>query len=57
MRAAGHRDVRFVAELEELPEALAPELRAGDLVITLGAGSVSSVGGRLLAALARGEER
>lgn len=57
VRAAGHRDVRFVAELEELPEALAPELRAGDLVITLGAGSVSSVGGRLLAALARGEER
>jgi len=54
--AAGHRDVRFVAELEELPEALVPELRAGDLVITLGAGNVSSVGGRLLAALAREDE-
>jgi UDP-N-acetylmuramate--alanine ligase len=56
VRAAGHRDVRFVAELEDLPDALVPELRAGDLVITLGAGSVSSVGPRLLAALARGDQ-
>ena len=51
-RSAGHRDVRFIPELEELPDVLASELQSGDLVITLGAGNVSSVAPRLLAALA-----
>ena len=49
--ARGHRDVRFVADLEAIPGTLAPELEAGDWVITLGAGSVASLGGRLLHAL------
>jgi UDP-N-acetylmuramate--alanine ligase len=52
--AHGHRDVRFVRDLGEVPAALVPELRAGDLVITLGAGSVSGLGPRLLAALEGG---
>ena len=56
-RAVGHRDVRLVAELEDLPEVLVPELTSGDLVITLGAGSISSIGPRLLAALGGGESR
>ena len=54
VRAHGHRDVRFVAELDGVVEALPGELEAGDLVVTLGAGSVSSLGPRLLRAL---EER
>ncbi len=48
IRARGHRDVRFVPELERVPAELVPELRSGDLVLTLGAGSVSQLGPRLL---------
>jgi UDP-N-acetylmuramate--alanine ligase len=51
----GHRAVRFVPDLERVPAELVPDLRDGDLVITLGAGSVTQLGPRLLAAL--GEER
>ncbi|HTF32954.1 MAG TPA: UDP-N-acetylmuramate--L-alanine ligase [Myxococcota bacterium] len=54
IRAHGHRDVRFAADLEALPTRLGPELCPGDLVVTLGAGSISAVGPRILAAL---EER
>jgi UDP-N-acetylmuramate--alanine ligase len=51
IRARGHRDVRFVADLEQLPSTLVGELAAGDLVLTLGAGSISRVGPALLDAL------
>ena len=54
IRARGHRRVELVADLEQVPEVLVPELRSGDLVITLGAGSVTRLGPKLLAAL---EER
>jgi UDP-N-acetylmuramate--alanine ligase len=54
IRARGHRGAELVADLEEVPERLVPELRSGDLVITLGAGSVTRLGPRLLRAL---EER
>jgi UDP-N-acetylmuramate--alanine ligase len=54
IRARGHRGVQLVADLEEVPAVLLPELRAGDLVITLGAGSVTRLGPALLRAL---EER
>lgn len=50
--AHGHRGVRFVRDLAAVPAALVPDLRPGDLVITLGAGSVSGLGPHLLAALA-----
>ncbi len=48
IRAHGHRDVRFVSDLEDVLEALVGEAAAGDLVITLGAGSISGLGERLL---------
>jgi len=52
IRARGHRDVRFVPDLETVPDALVPALREGDLVLTLGAGSVHRLGPKLLEALA-----
>jgi UDP-N-acetylmuramate--alanine ligase len=52
IRARGHRDVRFVPDLERVTPELLPELRSGDLVLTLGAGSVSRLGPKLLAGLA-----
>ena len=42
IRARGHRGVELVADLEQVPEVLVPELREGDLVITLGAGQRDS---------------
>jgi len=54
IRAHGHHDVRFAANLEDVLAALVATARPGDLVVTLGAGSISQVGGRLLAALAEG---
>jgi UDP-N-acetylmuramate--alanine ligase len=51
VRQRGHRDVRFVSELDAIAPALVPELREGDLVLTLGAGSITRLGPQLLAAL------
>jgi UDP-N-acetylmuramate--alanine ligase len=42
--AAGHRDVRFEADLERIPSLLEQITSSGDLVITLGAGSVWKAG-------------
>ncbi|MAE94358.1 MAG: UDP-N-acetylmuramate--L-alanine ligase [Deltaproteobacteria bacterium] len=47
----GHRGARLASDQTLLPESLAPELRPGDWVITLGAGDVTKIGPRLLAAL------
>jgi UDP-N-acetylmuramate--alanine ligase len=51
IRAHGHHDVRFAANLDDVLAELAATARAGDLVLTLGAGSISQVSGRLLAKL------
>jgi UDP-N-acetylmuramate--alanine ligase len=48
IRAHGHRDVRFVADLEDVLETLLELAAPGDLLITLGAGSISGLGERLL---------
>ncbi len=51
IRSSGHRDVRFVAELDEIAKTLPKELCAGDLVLTLGAGDIVELGPALLAGL------
>jgi UDP-N-acetylmuramate--alanine ligase len=48
IRAHGHRDASFVPDLDELAAQLARQLKPGDLVITLGAGTISGLGARLL---------
>lgn len=51
----GHRNVRYVGGLEEARNALMQAARPGDLVLTLGAGSVWRVGEEFLAQMgARG---
>src|SRR5438270_2926605 len=54
VRACGHRDATFVPERAALAAALRKRVRAGDLVLTLGAGDVTHVGEELLALLGGG---
>jgi UDP-N-acetylmuramate--alanine ligase len=42
-----NREMLFESDLDAIPELLAPKLRSGDLVMTLGAGNVYSVGRKL----------
>jgi len=47
-RAAGHRDVHYVAQKTDLAEALRALVQPGDMVMTLGAGDIWKVGLELL---------
>ncbi|MDH3271811.1 MAG: Mur ligase family protein, partial [Gemmatimonadota bacterium] len=49
--SAAGASVRYVADLEALPRALADELEENDVVLTLGAGSIETLGPALLEAL------
>jgi UDP-N-acetylmuramate--alanine ligase len=48
LRAHGHREAHFIADLDDVVARLAEIAQPGDLVITLGAGTVSTLGVRLL---------
>jgi len=48
LRSYGHRSVHFVPTLNEGIEAIAAAAEPGDLVITLGAGTVSQAAERIL---------
>ncbi|MGH9371473.1 MAG: UDP-N-acetylmuramate--L-alanine ligase [Vicinamibacterales bacterium] len=52
VRAATSRPLHVVPDLADVPARVAHLATKGDLVITLGAGSISGVGDRILAALA-----
>jgi UDP-N-acetylmuramate--alanine ligase len=51
IRAHGHRDAHFIGDLDAVVERLLAELKPGDLVLTLGAGSISTLGERLVSGL------
>jgi UDP-N-acetylmuramate--alanine ligase len=53
IRAHGHRNVRAVESFEAALDHLEDELQPGDLVLTLGAGGISTLGPRLLERLGR----
>jgi UDP-N-acetylmuramate--alanine ligase len=44
----GKAEAHFCARVEDMPDFIAPKLEPGDLVLTLGAGSITSAGPRLL---------
>jgi UDP-N-acetylmuramate--alanine ligase len=48
VKTHGHKNARHVANLSEISVILEPELKAGDLVMTMGAGNVWKVGEELL---------
>ena len=49
--AHGHRHANFVGDLDAVVERLLAELEPGDLVLTLGAGNISTLGDRLVSGL------
>lgn len=51
IKSYGHKSAEYVGALEGCPEILRQHVREGDLVITLGAGSVHRAGDQLLALL------
>lgn len=53
MRQHGHRDVHHVPQRSDLVAALTGKLLPGDVVVTMGAGSITQTGPELLAALKR----
>jgi UDP-N-acetylmuramate--alanine ligase len=53
MRGTAGCPVRLVKSLDDVPAVVAEAARPGDLVVTLGAGSVGAVADRILAAVAR----
>jgi UDP-N-acetylmuramate--alanine ligase len=56
VRAAARGPVHLVAALDEVPAAVAALVRDGDLVLTMGAGSIGTTADRILAALRGSEE-
>jgi UDP-N-acetylmuramate--alanine ligase len=52
VRSRGQLEPLFVEKVEELPEALRGLVRGGDVIVAMGAGSISAVAHRLPAALA-----
>ena len=48
IRAAGSSDVHYLGDLDGVPDAVVRLSRPGDVVITLGAGSVTLLGSRIL---------
>jgi UDP-N-acetylmuramate--alanine ligase len=53
MRQHGHRDVHHVPDRGDLVRALTGKLLPGDVVVTMGAGSITQTGPELLTALGR----
>ncbi len=53
IRRVSGTPARVVESLDAIPELVAAEAAAGDVVVTLGAGSIATVPGRIVAALRR----
>ena len=51
IKSWGHKNAEYVGAVENAAEAMRTSVHEGDLVITLGAGSVNKVGDQLLALL------
>jgi UDP-N-acetylmuramate--alanine ligase len=48
IKSYGHKNAHYIGPLTDAPETLRTQLRAGDLLITLGAGTITRVGDQLL---------
>jgi len=48
LRVAGQNEAVFVEQMQDMPQAILKMAKAGDVVITMGAGSVGGVAGQVL---------
>ena len=48
MRVAGKVEPVFVADINDMPQALADFVQDGDVVLTMGAGSIGQLPGKLV---------
>jgi UDP-N-acetylmuramate--alanine ligase len=53
----GHKDVAYLGEIESATETVCAELRPGDLVITLGAGSITRLSDEIIECLKNGNAK
>jgi UDP-N-acetylmuramate--alanine ligase len=53
----GHKNANYIGSIETAAERVCTDLRAGDLVITLGAGSITRLSDEILETLKRGETK
>jgi UDP-N-acetylmuramate--alanine ligase len=51
IKSYGHKNAHYIGPLDAAPEILRQQVREGDLVVTLGAGTITRVGDQLLALL------
>ena len=56
LKELGHPDCHFVREVSEMADFTRPLLRDGDVVVTVGAGTITKVGPRLLSILGASDE-
>jgi len=54
LRVAGHVDPVFVDDVADLPQAIVEQARGGDVVITMGAGSIGAVPAQVVERVAAG---
>lgn len=57
LKRRGHLDVSYVADWRHVVSVMQPELRSGDLVIVLGAGSIHEVGEEMVRSLSGSQAR
>lgn len=57
LKRRGHLDVSYVPDWQRLVPVVQPDLRAGDLVIVLGAGNIHDVGEEMVRSLSGGQAR
>jgi UDP-N-acetylmuramate--alanine ligase len=57
VRGTARRDVHVVRAIDDVPAAVVQIARSGDLVLTLGAGSIGATGDRILQLLREGSRR
>jgi UDP-N-acetylmuramate--alanine ligase len=55
VQALGHPQARFIPHKEELAAEMLRHIRAGDVMLTLGAGDIWKVGEQVLKILQEGE--
>lgn len=56
IQAAGHPDVKYAGSVDAAAAEAVQEVRAGDTVLTLGAGNVTQAGGLILRGLRKGRD-